>query len=511
MSANLATIILAAGKGTRLKSERTKVLHEAGGLPLIVHTLRAVRFLSGKRAKGRSTPLRDVWVVVGHQADTVARLVESWGAHPVLQKPQLGTGHALARAIAALPRRLARLLVLPGDAPLIRPESLQALLRLHDDSGGAATLLTARLDHPHAYGRILRDPSGAVEAIVEQGALRPDQTGLREVNSGIYCFERDKVAPLLGQLGRDNVHREYYLTDVITLLRRAGESVAAYTTPDPSEILGANTPAELAQVDALLRRRKAEALMACGVTLYQPESLAIDPDVTIGTDSIIERGVELRGSTRIGRRCHIGAFSILTNAVLADDVTVKPHCLVLNSRLGSGVSVGPFAHLRDGADIRKGARIGNYVEVKKSVVGEDTKAQHLTYLGDARIGRDTNIGAGTITCNYDGVNKNPTTIGDRVFVGSGTELVAPVRVGRGAYVAAGSTVTENVPPDALAIARGRQVNKPGWARTRRQKLAAAKARKEEPVVSVRPAPAARPGRPSRLAKTTAKRRKRNPA
>jgi len=500
MPSPLAIVILAAGKGTRLKSERAKVLHQAGGLPLIATVLRAVRPLAPappKSRAGKLSPAGRMWVVVGHQAESVREVVEPLGGRTVLQKPQLGTGHAVARALAALPAGVARLLVLPGDAPLIRPETLKALLHVHISTGSAATILTARLEDPQAYGRIVRNPAGGVEAIVEHKALPPEHAGLREVNSGIYCFERQKLAPLLRQLGRDNPHREYYLTDAIALLRRGGETVSAYVAADPNEILGVNTAAELAQVDALLRRRKAAALMASGVTLYQPETQAIDPDVVIGPDSIVERGVELRGTTRIGRRCRIGAFSILENAVLADNVVIKPHCLVLNSRVGAGASVGPFAHLRDGADIRRGARIGNYVEVKKSVVGEGTKAQHLTYLGDATIGRQTNIGAGTITCNYDGVNKNPTRIGDRVFVGSGTELVAPVRVGSGAYVAAGSTITEDVPRDALAIARGRQANKPGWARTRRQKLAAAKARKEEPTVGIKVANAAKTRKPRR--------------
>ena len=499
MLSPLAIVILAAGKGTRLKSERAKVLHQAGGLSLVAHVLRAVTPLTPAKRKspaGKSSLAGGTWVVVGHQAESVRDVVESFGCRTVLQRPQLGTGHAVAQLMTALPAGVGRVLVLPGDAPLIRPETLKALLHVHTSTGSAATILTAGLEDPRAYGRIVRNATGGVDAIVEHKTLLPEHAGLREVNSGIYCFERQKLAPLLRQLGRENPHREYYLTDVIALLRRGGETVSAYVAADPDEMLGVNTAAELALVDGLLRRRKAEALMASGVTLYQPETQAIDPDVAIGPDTIVERGVELRGATRIGRRCRIGAFSILENAVLADNVVVKSHCLVLNSRVGAGASVGPFAHLRDGADIRRGARIGNYVEVKKSVVGEGTKAQHLTYLGDATIGRQTNIGAGTITCNYDGVNKNPTHIGDRVFVGSGTELVAPVRVGSGAYVAAGSTVTEDVPRDALAIARGRQANKPGWARTRRQKLAAAKARKEEPSMAVRLANAKKSGRKS---------------
>ncbi|MGH9863495.1 MAG: bifunctional UDP-N-acetylglucosamine diphosphorylase/glucosamine-1-phosphate N-acetyltransferase GlmU [Candidatus Acidiferrales bacterium] len=502
MPADLALVILAAGKGTRLRSERPKVLHQAGGLPLVVHVLRNLFPLARGKAEA------GVWVVVGHHADAVRGVVEPWGARAVPQKPQLGTGHAVAQALKALPSRVKRLLVLPGDAPLVRAETLRGLLDLHTRTASAATVLTAELAHPQGYGRIVRSATGMVEAIVEEKKLRPEQAGLNEVNSGMYCFERARLAAVLGQLGRDNPHREYYLTDVVALLRRAGEAVSAFVAPDAEEILGVNTPAELARVDALLRRRKAEELMAAGVTLYQPDTLVIDPDVSAGTDTIIEPGVELRGRTRLGRRCRIGAFSILENATLADDVVVRTHSLVLNSRVGVGVSVGPFAHLRDGADIRRGARIGNYVEVKKSVIGERTKAQHLTYVGDATVGRDTNIGAGTITCNYDGVNKNPTFIGDRVFVGSGTELVAPVRVASGAYVAAGSTVTENVPRDALAIARSRQVNKPGWTRTRRQKLSAAKARKEEPAVAVRMANAAKPEKSRRPRRRRPRRRAR---
>jgi bifunctional UDP-N-acetylglucosamine pyrophosphorylase/glucosamine-1-phosphate N-acetyltransferase len=259
----------------------------------------------------------------------VRAVVEPFGAATVLQKPQLGTGHAVTQALSALPKRVRRLLILPGDAPLIRPETLSALLQFHAESGGAVTVLTARL-----------------EAIVEQKSLRPEESNLREVNSGIYCIERKALAPLLGRLGRDNAHREYYLTDAIRLLREAGERVSAFVASDPDEILGANTAAELARVDTLLRRRKAEALMAGGVTLYQPDTQAIDPDVSIGADSIVERGAELRGATRIGRRCHIGPFCILENAVLSDEVTVRSHSLVLNSRLASGVRVGPFAHLR---------------------------------------------------------------------------------------------------------------------------------------------------------------------
>lgn len=486
MANETTIVILAAGKGTRLKSARAKALHEAGGLPLLVHVLGSVK------------PLRlPTAVVVGHQAKLVEPLLKPFAARPILQVPQLGTGHALRVALDNLPRRFRHVLVIPGDAPLLRAETLAALLKTHLSEQAAATVLTARLEQPQGYGRILRAPSGEVEAIVEQSALRPEQLELREVNSGVYCFTREKVAPQLPRLTRANVHREFYLTDVFALLRAAGEKLSAYVTADSEEILAANTPAELAQLDRSLRRRKAEALMRAGVIIYQPESVAIDPEVIVGPDTVIEPGAQLLGATRIGRRCRIGAYSILRDARLAEDVSIKPHCLIMSSRLGPGVVVGPFAHLRDAADIRRGARIGNYVEVKKSVVGEGTKALHLTYLGDATIGKRTNVGAGTITCNYDGIAKHPTTIGDEVFIGSGTELIAPVKVRKGAYVAAGSTITHDVPAQALAIARARQVNKAAWVRQRKQALAAAKAAANAGSAPAPPRRLKRPRKPGR--------------
>ena len=473
MAFDLGFVVLAAGKGTRLKSSRAKVLHHAGGLPLLAHVLRALRpFRAG------------VWAVVGYQADAVAGVAAAQGAETILQRPQLGTGHAVRTALKSLPRRVRRVVVLPGDAPLIETSSLRAMLRSHSRSRAAATVLTAEFDDPDGYGRIVRSPSGEIDAIVEQSALTREQQHLNEVNSSIYCFDRSVLGRFLARLGRENVHREYYLTDVIALARGAGRRVSPFLIPDPEEIVGANTRAELAWVDSVLRWRKIEKVMAGGVTLYRPDTHLIDPDVRVGADTEVEPGVVLEGATRVGRRCRIGAGCVLVNAVLGDGVTVRPYSLIFNSRVARGASVGPFAHLRDGAVIGPDARIGNFVEVKKTVVGRGAKAQHLTYLGDARIGRGTNVGAGTITCNYDGVNKNPTIVGSRTFIGSGAMLVAPVRVGNGAYIAAGSTITDDVPAHGLGIARGKQVNKPGWARTRRQKLAAAKARKEEPAVSV---------------------------
>ena len=477
MNSGLAIVILAAGKGTRLRSARAKVLHEAGGLTLVEHVLRAVKPLKA-----------GVWVVVGHQAAPVTDVVTGYGARTILQKPQSGTGHAVQVALKTLPATAKRVAVLPGDAPLITTTTLRSLLREQKRSRAAATILTTELDDPSGYGRIVRDLAGEVVKIVEQRSLRGAQKDISEVNSGIYVFDRAGVQEALGRAGRGNVHREIYLTDAIALLRERGRKVTAWMTPNPEEVLGANTRGELAFVDSVLRWRKAGEVMDSGVTVFRPETQIIDPDVKIGAECVIETGVQLLGATRLGRNCRIGAGSVIADSTLADGATVRPYSLVFNSRLGRGASVGPFAHVRDGADIRAGAKIGNYVEVKKTVVGEGAKVQHLTYLGDASIGSGANVGAGTVTCNYDGVNKNPTRIGRNAFVGSGTMMVAPVRVGDGAYVAAGSVITDNVPAQGLGIARSKQVNKPGWARTRGQKLAAAKARKEEGAVEVKTGP-----------------------
>jgi len=452
-----AVVVLAAGKGTRLKSSLAKVLHRAGGRSLVEHVVRAAMPLKP----------RAITVVVGHQAEDVAAVVEPLGAATVLQQPQNGTGHAVLVARRAIGRAKIAV-VIPGDAPLVRTETLANLLRTHRNGNAAATILTAMLHDPTGYGRIVRRGDGRVTGIVEEKSTDEETRQINEVNSSLYCFTLEKLWPALAKLRPNNVHRELYLTDAIALLNQQGDAVLTEVATDPHEILGCNTRAELAEVDRLFRARKRAAVMEAGVTIYMPQSVLIDPEVEIGADTILDPGVQLLGRTRIGARCKIGTGSILTDTVLGDDVVVKPHCLISASRLANGTAVGPFAHLRDGATLLPGARVGNFVEVKKSVLANGVKAMHLSYLGDARIGAKTNIGAGTITCNYDGRQKHPTFIGKRVFIGSDSALVAPVRIGDGAYVAAGSTITENVPADALGIARGRQVVKPGWAAARRR-------------------------------------------
>jgi bifunctional UDP-N-acetylglucosamine pyrophosphorylase / glucosamine-1-phosphate N-acetyltransferase len=459
---DLAVIVLAAGKGTRLKSSLAKVLHKAGGRTLVEHIVRACEPLKA----------RETVVVVGHQADQVAAVVEPLSAVTVLQQPQNGTGHAVQVAKRALGRAKFAL-VLPGDAPLVRTETLKALIITHRNGNAAATILSAVVADPSGYGRIVRKSETAVSAIVEESQLIDEQREINEINSAIYCFTLENLWPALAQVKPSNKHRELYLTDAIAVMSGKGETVLAQIAGDSREVLGCNTRADLAEVDRIFREWKRNALMDAGVTIQLPETVLIDPDVTAGEDTVIEAGVQLLGKTKLGARCTIKTGSILIDAALGDDVTVEPHCAVAESRLDDHVIIGPFARLRPGNHLKAGARVGNFVELKKSIVGEGSKAMHLSYLGDAKIGSKTNIGAGTITCNYDGFEKFPTTIGDKVFIGSDSALIAPVRIGDGAYIAAGSTITENVPADSLGIARGRQVNKPGWASKKRRQLASA--------------------------------------
>ena len=463
-----------------MRSELAKVLHRAGGLSLVEHVVHACQALKPAQ----------LLVVVGHQAEEVSAVVTALDAQTVLQQPQRGTGHAMQVARRAIRKSSKFAIVVPGDAPLLRTETLAALLDTHRRGEAAATILTAELNDPTDYGRILRDSEGRVQAIVEEKSATPEQRAIREVNSSIYCFTLAKLWPCLNALRPENAHRELYLTDVIGLLRQQNERVLAYVAPDSQEILGCNTRGALADVDRIFRARKAAELMESGVTIYLPETVVIDREVTAGPDTIVEPGVQLLGKTRIGARCKIQTGSILLDSRIDDDVVIAAYSVLDSCRVWPKAKVGPFSRLRPGSDIREGAHVGGFVEIKKSVIHEGAKVPHLSYIGDATIGRDSNIGAGTITCNYDGFAKFPTTIGEGVFIGSDTALVAPVRVGRGAYVAAGSTITENVPADALAIARGRQANKLGWAAARRKELARAR----KPKSSKRRTSRARPSR-----------------
>src|SRR5579864_1929990 len=374
---DLIIVILAAGKGTRLKSDLAKVLHRAGGRTLVEHVIRACQPLGAK-----------ILVVIGHQGEDVRAAVTPLGASTVLQRPQNGTGHAMLIAREAIGRAPRLALVLPGDAPLIRTETLRALIDTHRNGKAAATILTAQLGDPSGYGRIVRNPDGSVGAIAEEKSASQAEREIREINSSIYCFTLEKLWPCLTEVRPENTHREIYLTDAIALLNQKGERVLAVEAADAKEILGCNTRAELAEADRGFRARKSAALMDAGVTIYLPETVLIDADVEIGHDSVIEPAVQLLGKTKIGARCTIQTGSVLSDARLDDDVLVRQHSVVASSRLGAGAIVGPFAHLREGAELGPDARVGNFVEVKKSMLGEGVKAMHLSYLGDATIGRD---------------------------------------------------------------------------------------------------------------------------
>ncbi len=452
---------MAAGKGTRLKSQLPKVLHEVGGKPLLEHVIRAA--LCVVRA-------RDIFAIVGHEAERVREATKHTGVNFVLQAEQRGTGHALMVARDVL-SGYDHVIVLSGDAPMMTAETIEKLRGFHLQEQAAMTLLSAELENPTGYGRVLRKRAGSaeVQAIVEEKAANPAQKKIREINSGFYVFAVKDLYGNIGQLSTDNAHAEYYLTDMAQVLRRARLPVVAWKTANPSEVLGGNTRAELADIDQQMRLAKCRQLMADGVTIFYPATCVIDADVTIAPDTVIEPYVQLLGKTKIGSGCRVRSYCVIRDSEIGDGVMVRPGCVMEDARIGGGAIIGPYSHLRPGSEIGEGAHVGNFVETKKIRLGKGSKANHLTYLGDAEIGAGVNIGAGTITCNYDGVHKHKTVIDDGAFIGSDSTLVAPVRIGKSAYVGAGSCITDNVPEESLAIGRGRQVVKEGWAREKRQK------------------------------------------
>ncbi len=450
---------MAAGKGTRLKSQLPKVLHEVGGKPLLAHVIAAA---------ARVVPPNDVFAIIGHEADRVRAAVAHTGVHFVLQAAQRGTGHALMVAQPAL-SSYDHVIVLSGDAPQITPQTIARLLNFHLDEQAAMTLLSADLDHPTGYGRVLRKGhrSAEVQAIVEEKSASPAQKKIREINAGFYVFAVPQLFSHIQKLSTANPHGEYYLTDMAEVLRKARERVVAWKTENSAEVLGANTRVELSFIDYQMRMRKCHELMAEGVTIFYPATCVIDNDVEIAPDTVIEPFVQILGSSRVGTACRIRSYSVIRDSEIADGVLIRPGCILEEARIRPSAVLGPYSHLRPGSDIGEGAHVGNFVETKKIKLGKGSKANHLTYLGDAEIGAGVNIGAGTITCNYDGVAKHTTVIGDGVFIGSDSTLVAPVRVGKGAYVGAASCITEDVPEDALAVGRARQVVKERWAREKR--------------------------------------------
>lgn len=457
---DISIAILAAGLGTRMRSKRAKVLHRVGGRALVEHVVAAASALA---------PPERIVVVTGHQAGEVEALLAATGVGFVRQPGQKGTGHALECCREQLGRHSGYLMVLYGDTPLLSESTLAALRDSQLLSGVAATLITTTLSDPTGYGRVILDSSQNVTAIVEEKACTPHQRSIRVINSGIYCFRADLLWKHLGEVRPNPASGEYYLTDMAEILTRAGQRVAALHCADPDELLGINTRMELADADRVLRERKCRELMLSGVTIERPETVTVDIGVSVGADSIIEPFTRLLGSTKIGEDCRVGAGAIIENSVLDPGVTVAPYTLIADSHVATGAQIGPFARLRMHAEVGADARIGNFVELKKTTLGAGAKSQHLAYLGDSTIGAGSNIGAGTITCNYDGEHKHETKIGERAFVGSNSTLVAPLEIGDGAYIGAGSVVTEPVPPDTLALGRGRQVNKAGWVAARKQR------------------------------------------
>ncbi|HXP47824.1 MAG TPA: bifunctional UDP-N-acetylglucosamine diphosphorylase/glucosamine-1-phosphate N-acetyltransferase GlmU [Terriglobales bacterium] len=453
-----AIAIMAAGKGTRLKSRHPKVLHQVGGKPMLAYVVAAA---------ARVVLPDDIYAIIGHEAERVRDAVSSMGINFVVQEPQRGTGHALMVARDAL-AGYDHVIVLSGDVPLIWWQTIEKLRGFHLAQKAAMTILTAEVADPQGYGRIVRRraASAEVRAIVEEKKATAVERELREINSGIYVFAVKPLYRYIDHLSTDNPHKEYYLTDMAALLVKAGERVVATPAGDAHEVLGSNTRAELAALDARLRAWKCADLMQQGVTIYYPHTCVIDMEVEIGADTVIEPYVQLLGRTRLGADCRVQSYSVVSDTEIGDGVWIKPACMIEGSRIRSRVQLGPYTHIRPGCDLAEEVHMGNFVEAKKAKLGRGSKANHLTYLGDAVLGENVNVGAGTITCNYDGQRKHKTIIEDGAFIGSDSTLVAPVRIGKGAYVAAGSSITEDVPAEALGIARGRQANKEGWVRQR---------------------------------------------
>ena len=456
----IAAVVLAAGKGTRMRSDKAKVLHPLGGKPLLVHVLDALEPLQAAQTV----------VVVGHQAAAVQAAVADRGAEFALQEQQNGTGHAVQIARDhCLEGFSGDVLITYGDTPLLTAATLQRFLELHRREEAALTMLTMELDDAMGYGRIVRDRAGAVERIVEARDCTPEQLAIGEANGGIYCVASDLLFPALDALEANNAQGELYVTDIVAFAVEQGRKVATEIVP-AAEVEGINSRGDLARLEALLRDRTVRRHMEAGVTFLDPASVLIETEVSIGTDTVIGPQVQLRGKTRIGADCELLGNAYLQNAQIGDQVLIRQNVVIDDAQVEKGAVLGPFSHLRPGAHLEEEVHVGNFVEVKKSTLGRGTKANHLAYLGDAQIGSESNIGAGTITCNYDGFGKHQTTIGDRVQIGSDSQLVAPVTIGDDAYVATGTTVRHDVPAGALAFNPKPDKKREGWvARFRERK------------------------------------------
>jgi bifunctional UDP-N-acetylglucosamine pyrophosphorylase/glucosamine-1-phosphate N-acetyltransferase len=457
---DLHVVVLAAGKGTRMKSDLAKVLHRLAGVPLIECVLEEAAALNPQ----------SLTVVVGHQAEMVkAALASQSGLTFVVQEPQLGTAHALLAAEPALTGARGTLVLLSGDVPLLSSRTLSELVDRHQRAGAALTVVTAEVDQPDGYGRILR-VGGRIARIVEDRDATPSEREIREINAGLYAFDLDGLLDAIRRIGVENAQHEYYLPDLVGIYRRQGREVETMTVSDPREIQGINSRSDLAALGRIVQNAKNSELMAAGVTLRDPATTYVDRDVEVGRDTVLHPAVSLEGRTTIGERCEIHSGARIANSTIGDGVIVYDHSVITDATVHADARIGPFAHLRDGALVETRAKVGNFVEMKKTTLGAGSKAMHLTYLGDAQIGPEVNIGAGTITCNYDGVTKHTTTIEKGAFIGSDTQLIAPVTVGEDAYVGTGTTVRENVPAGALAVSAGKQRNIEGWVEEKKRRI-----------------------------------------
>lgn len=459
----LAAVILAAGKGTRMKSRLPKVLHPVGGQPMVNHVMAACR----------TAGAQPVVLVIGHGAEQVQATLGPEQVY-VEQKEQLGTGHAVMQAETVLRDFEGDILVVCGDTPLLRGETLAALAQYHRQQEAVATVLTMTLANPTGYGRIIRDEQGQVAAIVEEKDATPEQKDIREVNSGTYCFQAQALFAALQQITPNNAQGEYYLTDVLAIFRQQGQKVAAWQLSDDTEVMGINDRVALAEANRLFRERINRQQMLAGVTILDPATTYIEAEVKIGADTVIYPNTHLTGKTTIGAGCQIGPDTKIMDSQIGDGVEIQ-FSVVLQAEIGNDCTIGPFAYLRPGTRLAAGVKVGDFVEIKNAVIGQGSKVPHLSYIGDAEIGSGVNIGAGTITCNYDGYKKSKTIIGDGAFIGSNSNLVAPVTIGAGSLVAAGSTIVKDVPADALGVARAPQKNREGWAKARREAIEGGKA------------------------------------
>jgi bifunctional UDP-N-acetylglucosamine pyrophosphorylase / glucosamine-1-phosphate N-acetyltransferase len=464
----LAAVVLAAGKGTRMRCKTPKVIQPVAGRPMILYALELAATLQAFPAV----------VVVGPQAEPIMRVLPADGWRAAEQTEQLGTGHAMRQTEEILKDFSGDVLVLHADVPLLRPETLQRLVATHRRSGAVATLLTAVMEEPGRLGRVVREHSGQVARIVEALDASDAERAIHEINTGIYCFQASFIYPALHDLTADNVKGEYYLTDVIGAACRSGLLVQAVPCDDWREAVGVDSKADLARAEALLRQQVLERLMASGVTIIDPQTTYVHPEVRIGRDTVLHPNTHVLGQTVIGEDCEIWPNSIIRDSILEDGVTIFPSCVITRSTIAAGADVGPFAHLRPESVLGKRVRVGNFVEVKKSIIGDESKAAHLSYIGDVVMGKDVNVGAGFIACNYDGDKKHELIIEDEVFIGSDSQFIAPLRIGRGAYIATGTTVRKEVPPDALVFNTKDQVHREGWALQRKPK---AHGPKDEPA------------------------------